>query len=35
MGPYKDRSDPARIVNLVIVGEREDNVDAVTAIIGT
>ncbi|KAH7697265.1 hypothetical protein AAVH_35653, partial [Aphelenchoides avenae] len=34
MGPYKDDSDLARMVDLAVVGEREENVDEVLATIG-
>lgn len=35
MGSLDDDDDPIRMVDLVVVGEVEENVDDVLAIIGT
>lgn len=34
MGPHNDDSDPARMVDVVVVGEYEENVDEVLKVIG-
>lgn len=34
MGPHKEDNDPARLVELVVVGEWENGVDDALAIIG-